>query len=183
GYPVFGGPAPLFWAQMAPGYYDLRGLRDRQGNDWWRNYRNAHLANHAYCARNPEKRKTYSGLIWGITACDQPDGYGADLPAAGKSRGTVAPTAAIGGIFIVPDLATASLRALWERHRDRLWGRYGFADAFNLDANWYDPDVIGIDLGMMLLAIENHRTGLIWRLMASHPAVKKGLAAAGMRPV
>jgi hypothetical protein len=53
-------------------------------------------------------------------------------------------------------------------------------NAFNVDKNWYDPDVIGIDLGMMLLLIENQRTGLIWRLMRSHPGIKKGMAAAGM---
>ena len=184
GYDVFGGPTPLFMAQMTPGYYDLRGLRDRQGRDWWRNFRNSHLANQAYCARNPEKRKTYSETIWGITACDQPPpvGYGAQAPENGQNDGTVAPTAAIAGIFIVPDLARASLRALWELHRARIWGRYGFANAFNVGKDWYDKDVIGIDLGMMLLAIENHRSGLIWRLMRGHPAVKKGLAAAGFRP-
>src|SRR5262249_20310042 len=67
GYPVFRGPGPLFWAQMTPGYYDLRGMRDRQARDWWTNFRNSHLANHAYCARNPGKSKSYSDLIWGIT--------------------------------------------------------------------------------------------------------------------
>src|SRR4051794_1302636 len=109
----------------------------------------------------------------------------ATAPTPRRTDATAArwPTAAIGGIFIVPDLATASMRALWDGHRDRLWGRYGFGNAFNLDAGWYDPDVIGIDLGMMLLAIENHRSGLIWRLMSADPVVKKGLAAAGMRPV
>jgi len=183
GYPVFGGPHPLFWAQMTPGYFDLRGLRDRQNRDWWTNFRNDHLANHAYCARNAGTFKTYSDALFGITACDQPPpvGYGAQDPADGKNDGTVAPTAALAAFPFAPDLARAALRALWNEHRARIWGRYGFANAFNVDKNWYDPDVIGIDLGMMLLAIENHRTGLLWRLMRSHPATKKALAAAGLR--
>ena len=185
GFPVFGGATPLFFAQMAPGYFDLRGVRDRQNRDWWTNFQNTHRANHAYCARNPQRSRTYSSTIWGITACDQPPpvGYGAQEPADGRNDGTVAPTAMLSGFPFVPDLARASLRALWEQYRDRIWGRYGFANAFNVDKDWYDPDVIGIDLGMMLLAIENHRTGLIWRLMRAHPAVEKGMKAAGMRRV
>lgn len=183
GFPVFGGPTPAFMAQMTPAYFDLRGRRDRQNRDWWTNFANAHRANHAYCARNPEKRRTYSNTVWGITACDQPPpvGYGAQEPRDGANDGTVAPTAAIAGITFVPALARAALRAFWDQHRARIWGRYGFSNAFNMDKNWYDPDVIGIDLGMMLLALENHRSGLVWRLMASHPGVKRGLEAAGMR--
>ena len=41
------------------------------------------------------------------------------------------------------------------------------ANAFNIDRDWFDRDVIGIDLGMELLAIENHRSGLVWTLMDS----------------
>jgi hypothetical protein len=62
-----------------------------------------------------------------------------------------------------------------------LWEKYGFANAFNLDHSWYDRDVIGIDLGMALLAIENYRTGLVWNLMNSHYAVEPALRAAGFR--
>ena len=41
--------------------------------------------------------------------------------------------------------------------------------------------VIGIDLGMALIAIENYRSGLIWKLMASHPSTGRALTAAGLR--
>lgn len=183
GYKVFRGPNPIFWSQMTPGYYDLRGMRDRQGRDWWGNWLNEHLVNRTYCARNAGKYKTYSETVWGITACDGPDGYRAYSPKDGDNDGTVAPTAALGSFFITPGLAHVALRDMYEQHGEKLWGKYGFSNAFNVDRNWYDKDVIGIDLGMMILAIENHRTGLIWRLMRSHPSYKKGLAAAGMRPV
>lgn len=177
---VLGGPTPLFMAQMTPGFYDLRNARDRQNRDWWTNFQNAHRANQAYCARNAARFKTYSDTIWGITACDQPPpvGYEAQAPVDRQNHGTVAPAAAVTSVFVTPELGYASLRAFWEQHR-RVWGRYGFSNALNVDKDWYDRDVVGIDLGMLLLAVENHRTGLIWRLTSAHPAVRRGKTAAG----
>lgn len=183
GRAVFGGAEPLFMAQMAPGYYDVRGGRDRQGRAWWTAWTNAHLADIAHCARNADHLQTYSEGFWGITACDQPPpvGYGANWPAPGHDDGTVAPTAMLAGIVFVPNQSQAALGNLWARHRDQLWGRYGFSNAFNVDKNWYDTDVIGIDLGMMLLAIENARTGQIWHLLRPDPVIAQGLQAAGFQ--
>ena len=133
GYRVFGGPAPLFMAQMAPGYFDLRGLRDRQGRDWWAAWRNAHLADQAYCARNPES-KTYAAGFWGINASDQPPpvGYGADQPEDGHNDGTVAPTAMLAGMVFTPERSQKALADLWTL-RAKIWGRYGFSNAFNVE--------------------------------------------------
>jgi hypothetical protein len=183
GYRLFGPPGPLFWAQMTPAYFDLRGLRDRTGRDLWTNFENAHRANHRYCARNAAAVKTYSETIWGITACDQPPpvGYGAQDPVDGRNDGTVAPTAMLAGITFVPEIARRSVVSLYDDYRSKIWGRYGFANAFNVDKDWYDPDVIGIDLGMMLLAAENARSGLLWKHMHGHPAIRRGLAAAGFK--
>ncbi len=184
GRPVFGGAQPLFMAEMAAGYLDLRGLHDRQQRDWWTAWHNAVLADHAYCARNPEGRKTYAEGFWGINADDLPPpvNYGANRPANGQNDGTVAPTAMLAGILYDPALADAALQNLWQKHGPQLWGRYGFSNAFNADKNWYDTDVIGIDLGMMLLAIENSRTGLVWQLLRADPLFKHGLTVAGFQP-
>ena len=181
GIPVFGGAEPLFMAQMAPGFYDVRGLRDQQGRNWWAAWRNAHRADHAYCARNPDRRKTYAEGFWGISANDQPPpvGYGASAPAAGRDDGTVSPTAMLSGIIFMPDQSRAALKNLWQRHGRQLWGRYGYSNAFNVDKGWYDPNVIGIDLGMMLLATENAQTGLVWRLLRRDPVIERGRTAAG----
>ena len=115
GYPVFGGADPLFMAQMAPGYYNVRGRRDKQGRDWWTAWTNAHLADRAYCTRNPAGRKTYAEGFWGITACDQPPpvGYGADAPVTGQEDGTVAPTAMLSGVLFTPRQSKAALANLW----------------------------------------------------------------------
>ena len=184
GTPVFGGAQPLFMAEMAAGYLDLRGRRDRQGRDWWAAWHNAVRADHAYCLRNPERRRTYAEGFWGVNADDLPPpvGYGANRPADGQNDGTVAPTAMLAAVLYAPDLAQAALVNLWTRHGRRLWGRYGFSNAFNVDRDWYDADVIGIDLGMMLLAVEDARTGLPWRLLKADPFLQKGLAAAGFQP-
>ena len=190
GYAVFGGAdgaEPLFMAQMAPGFCDLRGLRDRQGRDWWAAWRDAHRADIAYCARNPDGRKTHAEGFWGVSANDQPPpvGYGANWPAPGHDDGTVSPTAMLSGFPFTPSQSRAALAALWQKHGGDLWGRYGYSNAFNVDKGWYDPDVIGIDLGIMLLATENARTGLVWRLLRVDPNMlrranpERGLAAAG----
>ena len=181
GYPVFGGPAPIFFAQMTPGYFDLRGLRDRQGRDWWLVWRNAHLADQAYCARHPQN-KTYAAGFWGINASDQPDGYGAESPQEGQNKGTVSPTAMLAAIVFTPNRSKQALNDMWKL-RDKIWGRYGFCNAFNLEQNWYATDVIGIDLGMMLLMTENARSGLIWRLMKRSSFTQQGLSAAGFHTV
>lgn len=185
GVAVFGGPTPAFFAQMTPAYFDLRGKKDRHGRDWWRNFENAHRVNASFCAHNESAFQTYAGGIWGITACDQPPpvGYGAQSPRAGDHNGTIAPTAALAGVVFVPELAERAVAALQKRFGDKITGRYGLSNALNADKAWYDPDVIGIDLGMALLALENRRSGLIWKLLQEHPFIRAGLRQAGFLPM
>jgi hypothetical protein len=180
GVTVYGGPSPIFMAQMTPGFFDLRGLRDRQGRDWWTAWKNAHIADQRYCARKPENR-TYAAGFWAVNASDQPDGYGAGSPLDGQNTGTVSPTAMLAGVEFTPDRSRQALKDMWTL-RDRIWGRYGFSNAFNIDKRWYDTDVIGIDLGMMLLLTENTRSGLVWRLVGRSRVARRGLEAAGFHP-
>ena len=56
--------------------------------------------------------------------------------------------------------------------RDPDAGGYGFLDAFQLNPPQAFEVNLGIDQGPMLLAIENARTGLIWRLFMEHPVAK-----------
>ena len=67
----------------------------------------------------------------------------------------------------------------YEELGDRLWGEYGFKDAFNLTENWFAPSYLAIDQGPIIVMIENYRTGLIWKLFMSHPDVQKGLRRLG----
>jgi hypothetical protein len=67
-----------------------------------------------------------------------------------------------------------------ERYGKDLWCRFGFRDAFHPEAGWYSPDVIGIDLGIMLLMAENVRSQSVWETVMATPEAQRGLAIAGL---
>jgi hypothetical protein len=60
-----------------------------------------------------------------------------------------------------------------------LWTKYGFRDAFNIKANWWDTDIIGIDQGPIIIMIENYRTGKVWKRFMKNADIQRGLAVAG----
>jgi hypothetical protein len=184
--------APLFGHQYSECWIDFRGLADAfmqsHGIDYFENSRRAVRANRAYCIENPGRHPGYSADVWGLTACDGPgrgrfQGYSArGGPPGENDDGTLAPTAAGGSVVFEPVLAVRCLRRMYDLYRERIWTPYGFCDAFNPDAGWFDPDVLGIDQGPILIMIENHRTGRVWARMKKAPELRRGLAAAGMGP-
>jgi hypothetical protein len=121
--------------------------------------------------------------MWGISASDSRYGYldwgGPRTLANTKIDGTLVPCAAGGSIVFLPDECGLVLERMIERYGSRVWTRYGFVDAFHPDAGWYGPDVIGIDLGIMLLMAENLRTGSVWRTIMATPEATQGFKAAG----
>lgn len=174
---------PIFIHQMPSGYFYFANQRDRLGLDYWVASTNAMKIHRQFCTDCAGDLQTYAQGFWGLTASDGPDGYIAYGAPDGPHDGTVSPTGAICSITFTPELARSAARALYARAGDaRLWGRYGFVNAFNLDRNWADRDVIGIDLGMVLLAIENYRTGLVWALMDRAASTRQAFRAAGFRP-
>ena len=80
-------------------------------------------------------------------------------------------------------LVVAALREMYGRYRERLWSPYGFRDAFNLERDWWATDVLGIDQGPILLAIENQRTGRVWARMRRSEVMARGLERAGFRRI
>ena len=169
---------PIFMHQMVHGFFDLRNRRDRTGVDYAVSSTNATLANRLRCMSLSKKRRGYGPDIWGLNASDGPRGYKA-YGVDGPEDGTISTSGSIASVTLTPVLSLAAMRAEYDLYGEKLWGRFGFANAFNPTKDWYDTDVIGIDLGMALLALENHRSGLIWRLMASHPATVRAMRAAG----
>jgi hypothetical protein len=170
---------PIFIHQMPYGYFNLRDQRDRLGFDYWVSSTNAMKIHRQYCIDHAGERQTYAQGFWGLNASDGPNGYVAYGVLGDPEDGTVSPTGAISSITFTPELAISAARAMYEKDGGALWGNYGFVNAFNIDRNWSSPVVIGIDLGMALLAIENHRSGLIWNLMNGVSATAPALAAAG----
>ena len=85
----------------------------------------------------------------------------------------ITPTAALSSIPYTPEYSLEAMRYFYEELGDRLWGEYGFKDAFNLTEDWFAPSYLAIDQGPIIVMIENYRTGLIWKLFMSHPDVQK----------
>jgi hypothetical protein len=179
---------PLFGHQYSHVWVDFQGIRDEymrnRGIDYFVNSRRATMANRNYCIANPGGWNDYGPDVWGLTASDGPNGYSArGAPPAQNDDGTITPTAAGGSIVFTPDLSTAALRTFYENYRTRLWGPYGFRDAFNPTVDWFDTDYLGIDQGPIVLMIENLRNGGVWSRFMQNTDIQRGLERAGFEPV
>ena len=92
--------------------------------------------------------------------------------------------------MFTPEESIAALRAFRELKSDRgeslAWrdpeqGGFGLADSFNLDEQLASFVQVTIDAGPMLLAIENVRTGLIWKLFMDHPVARRAVDKLGFK--
>lgn len=176
GYPLkLGGLFPLFWVQ-----YSYLGLdphfTDDYANYWEQNV-NASLINYEYCKANPKNYVGYSDECWGLTSSDNENGYNAHSPA--NDLGVITPTAALSSFPYTPVESMKALKFFYYKIGDRLWGEYGFYDAFNLTAGWTANSYLAIDQGPIIVMMENYRTGLIWELFMSAPEVQTGATKLG----
>jgi hypothetical protein len=179
---------PLFGHEYSHCWIDLRHIADDYMNSrnstYFVNSRRATLANRAYCIANPAQRLGYSTNVWGLTACDGPTGYAArGAPPALNDDGTIAPTAAGGAMPFTPEYSLPALRTFYSRYRPNIWTAYGFRDAFNLGAQWWAADELGIDQGPIVIMIENYRTQRVWKLFMQDEVVQRGLQRAGFVPL
>jgi hypothetical protein len=78
-----------------------------------------------------------------------------------------------------PEYSLPTLSYFYSHYRPHIWTAYGFRDAFNLGAQWYDTDEIGIDQGPIVIMIENYRTQRPWQLFMQNQEVQTGLRRAG----
>jgi hypothetical protein len=174
---------PLFVHQYSHAWVDFRGRTERgTGIDWFRNSVTATRAHKAFCLSLADEFPGYSEHVWGITASDSRQGYVAwgGPPRHPAVDGTVVPAAAGGSLMFAPDITLPALRAMHRRFGDRIYGRYGFADAFHPTEGWVNPDVIGIDLGITLLSAENLRTGKVWRWFMKNVEIAEAMNRAGL---
>ena len=174
--------APLFIHQYSHAWFDFRGKRDRYA-DYFENSRVATEAHRVLCMRLSGRYPWYGRNMWGVTASDSRRGYSAwgDVCSPNATDGTLVPCAAGGSIAFLPEECIAVLAKMIEYYGSNVWGRYGFVDAFHPGQGWYDPDVIGIDQGIMLLMAENSRTGSVWRAMAAAPEPARAMNLVGLR--
>ena len=168
----YGGP--LFISHYSFCALDPCGLSDRYCSDY-RAQAVAHTRiNHDYCMSVPGYRKAG---VWGLTASDGPNGYGAFSPA--HDKGVIAPTAALSSFPFLPAEAESALRAMLAYEDGKLLGRFGFADSFVPKTGWVAGTYLAIDQGPIIAMIENFRSGLLWRLFMKAPEVRRGLARLG----
>ncbi len=209
------GFAPLFGHQSSHVFVDFRGIRDAymrgKGIDYFENSRRATLAQRQYAIDNPMGWDAYGADEWGLSACDGPawgefvvDGRTrkfSEYWARGASHtevlddGTLTPNAPAGSIAFAPEVVLPTLMRMRERDGGRVWGTYGYFDAYNPTARipgreasgidpqrgWVDKDYLGLDQGLIVLMIENWRTGLIWDRMHRCRWIVRGLRKAGFR--
>ena len=168
----YGGP--LFWAHYSFLGLDPRGLKDAYG-DFGIETKNQALINYQWCVDNPMNFKGYSANSWGLTSSYSVKGYSGHAPSEKNDLGVISPTAALSSIVYTPKQSIAAMRYWYENKKDKLWGNYGFYDAFSDTDNWYPKKYLGIDQGPTVVMIENYRSGLLWRLFMSDEDVQKGL--------
>jgi hypothetical protein len=176
GNPPYGGP--LFWAQYSYLGLDPKGLRDAYA-DYWKENREQALINYEWCVNDPKNFKGYGKDNWGLTASYSVRGYAAHAPNERHDLGVISPTAAVSSISYLPEQSMAAIRHWYADMKDKIWGSYGFYDAFSETDSWYPRRYLAIDQGPAAVMIENYRSGLLWKLFMSCPEVQSGLKKLG----
>jgi hypothetical protein len=179
GYPLPLGPSnggPLFFE-----HYSFTGVNPNGLVDAYANYQtqttNHTRINYEYCKANPRGYYGYSSVCWGLTASDIPTGYGVNEP--NNDRGVISPTAALSSMPYTPVESMNALKFFYYTLGDKLWGPYGFYDAFSLKDLWFANSTLAIDQGPIIIMIENHRSSLLWNLFTGAPEIKNGMRALG----
>jgi len=184
---------PLFVHQYPHAFFDFKDFKSPSGRSYWENSVNAHLAQIEFMSelskRYPDQLGHYGEDLWGLTSSDSAFGYrdwggpyrqGHFEPERGID-GTIVPSAAAGGLPMVPQQALKTLQYQKDTFGDQVYGHYGFINAFNPRTNWFGSDVIGIDTGITLLMTENLLNGSIWNQFMQHEIAQRGFEAAGFK--
>ncbi len=195
---------PLFVHHFSHAWIDFRGIRDsfmrEKRSDYFENSRRAAYIHREYAQRNPHEFAGYDENCWGLSACDGPSderldasnerrrlfGYAARGVPYGPDDGTVCPSSVLASLPFAPEIVLDTVRGMIARYPEMLRdGR--LSSSFNptlTDANqcaWVSAGHFGLDQGIVLMMIENHRTQRIWRLMRGCPYIRNGLHNAGFR--
>lgn len=173
--------APLFIHQYSHAWFDFRNKSDKYAN-YFDNSIRATQAHKLFCESLHGQFSDYQPDLWGISASDSQHGYVAwgGPPAMGPIDGSIVPCAAGGSLAFAPSDCLTVLRNIRAKY-PVAWQRYGFVDAFNPLNAWYDPDVIGIDVGITMLMAENKRSQFVWNTFMKNPEVQAALQAVNLK--
>lgn len=177
----------VLWTYQWPFcWFDLRGRREARGSkvNYFENSATATVAHKEFCLELAAKFPgCYAENLWGITSSESVKGYKAwgGPPAHSAIDGSVVPCASIGSLMFKPEICVPVVREMKARFGDKIYGKYGFADAFHPTNGWVCPDVLAIDVGITLLAIENYRSGNVWRWFMANAEPRRALELAELK--
>ena len=195
---------PLFIHQFSHAWIDFRGIQDRfmreKGCDYFENSRRATYVQREYATRNPRSFIGYFEDCWGLSAGDGPSvesrlvagrrqafhGYAARGAPYGPDDGTIAGSSTLASLAFAPEIVLPAVRKLVARGA-RGEGESVRASGFNASISelgpngWISEGEFGLDQGIIVLMVENFRSGLLWRLSRSCPYFQTGLRRAGFR--
>lgn len=172
-----GSGGELFFTHFSFLGFDPRNKRDRYTN-YFENNRSIARIHHAYSVANPRKMQGYGDNSWGRSAGIN---SGGGKPNPRDDNGTITIHAALASFPYTPE---ESMKALKHFYRDlgaKTWGIYGFRDGFNETDNWYEDANMGLNQAPVVVMIENHRTGLVWKNFMANPEIAPALKAIGFQ--
>jgi len=102
----------------------------------------------------------------------------------GPDDGTISPPATLASLPFAPALALSAVRHFFDLYPEwtDIWR---LPSGFNRTApgadsrGWVSDGYYGLDQGIVLLMIENYRSGLVWKLLRNTGAIRTGLKRAG----
>jgi len=181
GFDYISGHDPFFPREYSQAWFDFRHKRDAYAN-YFTNSVTATEAHKAFCISLRDEFPDYSDRLWGISASDSATDYQVwgGPPRIGRLDGSVVPCATGGSLPFLQEDCMRVLRTIRECY-PKAWGRYGCVDAFNPLTGWYDPDVLGIDLGIAMLMAENARSGFVWNVFMKNKDMQRAMERAGFK--
>jgi hypothetical protein len=192
---------PLFTHLFSHAWIDYRGIRDAfmrdKDSDYFENTKRTIAIHREYGARNPRGYVGYDRNLWGITAGDGPGnlllrqssrdrrffGYMSRGAPLGPDDGTIAPWAMLATVPFGADIALRGTRHLLRAYPE-VCRNDRFCSGFNPSLaeggqGWLSDGWFGLDQGLLIMMIENYRSGLVWELTRNCPWVRAGLKGAG----
>ena len=105
----------------------------------------------------------------------------AHAPDARSDDGTITPTGALASFPYTPEESMQALKHFYRDLGSRLWGVYGFRDAFNETKDWVSPIYMGLNQAPIAVMIENYRSGAVWKAFMANPEIGPMLERTGFR--
>lgn len=193
---------PLFIHQFSHAWIDFRDIRDdfmREKNfDYFKNSRHATYIQRLYAEHNPLSFSGYQSDFWGLSAGDGPGhkllniaghdrrsfSYAARGVPYGPDDGTISPSAVLASLPFAPEIVFPAMRHMLDSY-PHMAPNFQLPSGLNPTAKskeglpWVSEGFYGLDQGILVMMIENYRSGMIWNLMQKCGPLRDGLMKAG----